>query len=382
MTSSTPKYQEISEGTTNILVYSKDRHYKGPAKRDDLPFYNPSMILNRDTSILIAQHLLNTNSQKLLFLDGLAASGIRGVRFCHELTGDFFVTINDISPTAHALIQRNISNNAIHNAQATNKNIHELLGTQHYHAIDIDPFGSPIRYLDGAIRALKHKGILSVTATDTAALCGVYPKVCRRRYFSQPFHSPMMHQVGLRILIAAIAREAAKYEKGVKPLLCYYTDHYFRCYLQLQNTKEQSTKTLSNINTVDLDQYAFKPIGKPQMRGPLWTGPLHHKPTLESLYKLSSEFTLNSSSQLQRLFPLWLEETQSPPFHYSTDILARNHHCDPPRIDRFKQFFTDEGYHLYKTHFGGGTFSTDAPYQIVTMLLQKYHRKRQKPADE
>ena len=36
--------------------------------------------------------------------------------------------------------------------------------------IDVDPFGSPITFIDGALQALGRVGVLEVTATDTAAL--------------------------------------------------------------------------------------------------------------------------------------------------------------------------------------------------------------------
>ena len=35
--------------------------------------------------------------------------------------------------------------------------------------IDVDPFGSPITFIDGALQALGRVGVLEVTATDTAA---------------------------------------------------------------------------------------------------------------------------------------------------------------------------------------------------------------------
>ena len=41
-----------------------------------------------------------------------------------------------------------------------------------YQWIDIDPFGSPVPFIDSAIQSLARTGVLEVTATDTAALTG------------------------------------------------------------------------------------------------------------------------------------------------------------------------------------------------------------------
>jgi len=85
----------ITEGKTEILVFKKKVSKKGPGSKDKVPFYNPSMELNRDLSVLVNQWLVDNNRGSTYILDGLAASGIRGVRLANELEGDFNVTIND-----------------------------------------------------------------------------------------------------------------------------------------------------------------------------------------------------------------------------------------------------------------------------------------------
>ena len=41
----------VSEGTTDILIHKNKSYIKGPAVKKTIPFYNPSMELNRDLSI-------------------------------------------------------------------------------------------------------------------------------------------------------------------------------------------------------------------------------------------------------------------------------------------------------------------------------------------
>lgn len=43
---------------------------------------------------------------------------------------------------------------------------------QVYDAIDLDPYGTPAHLLDSAVQAVAEGGILMVTATDMAVLCG------------------------------------------------------------------------------------------------------------------------------------------------------------------------------------------------------------------
>ena len=61
-------FEEITEGNTNIFVYKTKNASKGPSSKNDVPFYNPSMQLNRDISILVCQQLLNNSKRKMILL--------------------------------------------------------------------------------------------------------------------------------------------------------------------------------------------------------------------------------------------------------------------------------------------------------------------------
>ena len=184
----TQSFESITEGTTNVMVFKNKESKKGPGSKDKLPFYNPSMELNRDLSILVCQWLINNSKKPVRLLDGLAASGIRGIRFSNELEGDFDVTINDWNPDAFILIDKNIEKLKLKNTIAISCNLNSLLSESKFDYIDIDPFGSPVYFIDSAVRSISKDGIIACTATDTATLCGTYPKVCLRRYGATPFH--------------------------------------------------------------------------------------------------------------------------------------------------------------------------------------------------
>ena len=94
MTEST--FTSIIEGSTSLFVYGKKQTRKGPGKKHALPFYNPAMQLNRDISIALLQWYVNQTDQEMItVLDGLAASGIRGIRMAHEIDGSLEITCND-----------------------------------------------------------------------------------------------------------------------------------------------------------------------------------------------------------------------------------------------------------------------------------------------
>jgi tRNA (guanine26-N2/guanine27-N2)-dimethyltransferase len=54
--------------------------------------------------------------------------------------------------------------------------------------VDLDPYGSPSRLLDAAVQAVGEGGLLLVTATDMAVLCGNNGEACYAKYASYPLH--------------------------------------------------------------------------------------------------------------------------------------------------------------------------------------------------
>jgi tRNA (guanine26-N2/guanine27-N2)-dimethyltransferase len=364
------KIDNIIEGDTKVLVYKKKNTLHGPSSKGKEPFYNPAMELNRDLSILICQWLLDEKKSHIKLLDGLAASGIRGIRFANELNGDFEVKINDWDKNSYKLITKNNNQYKFDNVIIYNKNLNILLCEEKFHYIDIDPFGTPVYFLDSAMRSIQNNGIIACTATDTATLCGVYPKVCRRRYNAEPCHSYMMHETGLRILIGYICREAGKYDKAIEPLVCYSTDHYFRAYIKIINNvsyANESGKNYRILNTEDLD---FFQKYKTNI-GPLWIGKLFNKNFIKELRNNLFEKNLNKKYELIKLLDIFEEESDAPYFFYTTDNLSSSLKLPPPKLKVILNTLKNIGYLATRTHFSPTGFKTDASKKEIEKNFKK-----------
>lgn len=83
---------------------------------------------------------------------------------------------------------------------------------QAYDAVDLDPYGSPTQLLDSAVQAVAEGGLLLVTATDMAVLCGNNGEACWGKYGSYPLHRSYCHEMALRILLAAIEVVQCRHE--------------------------------------------------------------------------------------------------------------------------------------------------------------------------
>jgi len=210
------------------LLIPQAHSSKGPGKRLGCVFFNAQMAFNRDVSVMLFRSL----RVKGTALDAMAATGARGIRLANESPGDFRMFVNDKDPRAFRYIQANIGLNALENCEAVNQDLRCHLASAVHDYVDIDPFGTPAPFVQAALQGLKRNGVLAVTATDTAPLAGTHAKKCARRYMARPLRNAFGHETGLRILLGYLAREAAQLDKGVRPLLCFYADHYFRCFVR------------------------------------------------------------------------------------------------------------------------------------------------------
>ncbi len=357
--------KEITEGSTDIFVHINKEKKKGPGiKKGGIPFYNPTMELNRDFSIAFLEWLTKEINHPLKILDGLSSSGIRGVRFCNEIDGDFKVFLNDWDKNAFNLIKKNIENNNLKNAYPVNSELNALLSSDKFDYIDIDPFGSPVYFFDSALRSIRHNGVISFSATDTATLCGVYKKVCRRRYDAESFHGVSMKEVGMRILIGAIARAAARHEKGIMPIISYVTDHYFRCYVKVFDNVNKANDTISKVKTIKAgEKIGFKEIKKDV--GPVWTGKIQFKKMFKDIRSISLSKKFGSKKKLLKLINFLEEEADMPMFYYTTDSISSSLKKSPPKKVNLINNLEKKGYKASGTHFDDMGFKTDAEMEDI-----------------
>lgn len=360
---------QLTEGKTKLIV-PDFKNFKGPGSSKMPVFYNPNMEFNRDVSIIVNQAYVE--DRRLELLDGLAGTGAKGVRLANEVNGNFSMFVNDKNPLAYDLIMKNVALNKLGDVVTKHTDLNILLSEKHFDYIDIDPFGSPVKFIDAAFRSIRDKGMLGVTATDTAPLCGTYPKACLRRYGAKSFRTSYCHETGLRILLGYCAREAVKYDIAIEPLVVHYSDHYFRIYITVKKGAKRADESLDNIGYIHHDfkkgartMHTFKDP-RPGSVGPLWIGKLYNKPFLE---RVELNKTLGTKKRLQKFLNLWIEEAEAPPSFYDVNEIASLIKASPPRVDWIIEKLRTNGFFTCRTHFSPTGFKTDATIEDVKSIL-------------
>ena len=234
-----------------VKIYS----YGEKISKELTVFYNPVMKLNRDISLLVIATYFK--DKKIKFCDPMSASGIREIRFLKTIPEKFEkIIIGDISQDATENIKKNFENNnvSLERVNLICANAINTISSEYFDFIEIDPFGSPVPFLDMAAQRIKHNGILSVTATDTAALCGTYPKTTLRKYNIKIEKTLWHEELGLRNLIAYTQRQVAKYDKIAIPLISYSNNHYFKIFFKVEDSKTKAVLMLKELAFIEWDK--------------------------------------------------------------------------------------------------------------------------------
>lgn len=322
-----------------------------PSKKMEV-FYNPIMKHQRDIAIEIIKHF----ELKKIGLP-LAGTGIRGIRILQAIP-DTEIYFNDISSTATKLIENNLKENNIFSRYSiSNKDANIFLREgRGFDYIDIDPYGSSVYFIESALHSLRNKGILAVTNTDTAALCGSYPTVCKRRYGSKPIQTEMMHEFGTRILIKKIQEIGAMHDKAIIPILAYAKDHYIRAYFKVSREKKLCNELLkkhvfySQEDTLLLEEST-------EGYGPVWKGQLVDKEIAQILPKNTFNDILKEESQ------------ENITFGYDLHEICPKMQIAIPRSKKVIEKVKEKGYFCSKTIFSETAVKTNMPKKEFLELL-------------
>ena len=373
-------FTERTEGTTSIIV--PQQHLTRSM------FYNPKMELCRDIDIAcLAVFVASVPSKNLSYLDALAGTGARGVRVAHEV-GDLDVTINDHSTHAVELISRNIQVNGVEDvATASHENANVLLHREHYDIVDLDPFGSPVPFLDAACQSAKK--LLLVTATDTAPLCGAHTSGLRN-YGARPLNTEYHAEMGTRVLLGAVTRELARHDKSAKPLLSYASAHFIRLIIQVERGAKKADAAVSRLGFIAHcftcgHRVAF-PCGdmldlnvpdrceicgyKLQIAGPLYIHPIKDPAFCERVHAELANRTLGQQQEAMTILHTSIHELDIP-FFFEHHALCKAVKIPPPPLHLLIQALHENGFVASRTIFAAIGIKTDARIDELQRIIKQ-----------
>ncbi|KAL1265923.1 hypothetical protein QQF64_003950 [Cirrhinus molitorella] len=260
-----------------VVQLSEEKNGTVDQEASEQPENEPQKEEEGDEKDYITASVGERCEQGLRVLEGLAASGLRSVRFALEVPGLKNITANDYSAKAAALIARNAQhNNVSHILQASQRDasmvMYEARGRkERYDVIDLDPYGSPSPFLDAAVQAVSEGGLLCITCTDMAVMAGNSGETCYSKYGSVSIKSKYCHEMALRIILHSLDQRAAVYQRYIEPLLSVSVDFYIRVFVRVKTgqsvVKNSASKQALLYNCVGCGAFHLQRMGKKMSQG-------------------------------------------------------------------------------------------------------------------
>ncbi|TGJ78807.1 hypothetical protein E0Z10_g9959 [Xylaria hypoxylon] len=403
------------------------------------------------------------NAPSFTILDALSATGLRALRYAQELPFVTSVTANDLLPSAVEAIRRNAEHNRIESkiiatAGDARAHMYSLLAEEvsrdhdrdrhsnknkskgkRYNVIDLDPYGTAAPFLDAAVNAVRDDGgLLCVTCTDSGVWASNgYPEKSFSLYGGVPVKGFYSHEVGLRLILHAIATSAARYGLAIEPLLSLSIDYYVRIFVKIRRSPAQvkflAGKTMlvyncdygcgawetqllarnkkatnkSGKGTYYKHGAAFAPTAgsnckhcdsNMHLAGPMYAGPLHSpdfiKKILGDLPNAPDEI-YGTKLRIEGMLRTALEESIEPPedtlpenkedefaalepypFYFHPTNLAGAMRCICPDEDSFRGALRHLGYVVTRSHCKAGSMKTNAPWSVVWHIMREWTRQK------
>ncbi|KAK9696348.1 RNA methyltransferase tRNA(m5U54)methyltransferase, partial [Basidiobolus ranarum] len=292
-------YNKVTEGQATILFPTSNE-----------VFYNPVQQFNRDMSIaairtwseIFAEEKKQKAEKKkggkaasengdsslnsientfkgFSVLEALSATGLRSVRYAKEIPNIKYIVANDLEPDAVNAIKRNIKFNEL-SEDKVRANLGDACSVMYEHrdpakrydVIDLDPYGSAVPFIDGAVQAVSDGGLLCVTCTDLAVLASnSYTETCFYKYGGMPVKADYSHEMALRLVLNSLQSAAARYKRQIVPLMSCSIDFYVRLFVRVYTSPAEVKKTASKTSMVyqcsGCKSFQTQPLGKITVNG-------------------------------------------------------------------------------------------------------------------
>lgn len=345
-------------------------------------------------------------------LEGLAASGLRSIRYAREVGGVKEIVANDISKQALECMKQNIKHNEVEDIVIPSHNDASMVMYQNrepskrFHAIDIDPYGSPHTFLDGAVQCVVDGGILLVTCTDMAVLCGNSPETCYTKYGALSVKSKACHEIALRIVLQCIESHANRYGRHIVPLLSLSADFYVRVVVKVFSSKVRCKETFSKVSwlyqCVGCETTTMHPLGRVLVNGrsvkyqlssgppvtetcshcghrhlvggPLWSAPIHDREFLSTLKASLVQEDFSTFRRIYGILTMMEEELPDVPLYYVVDKLASVAGVTPCRMVQFRSALLNAGYQVSMSHAGKASVKTNAPPYVIWDVVRAWEK--------
>lgn len=355
----------------------------------------------------------------LRVLEALSATGLRSIRYWKEVEEGLLdeILVNDFDEKAVDAIKRNFK----HNNVPMDKCIPNLgdacdvmysnrcLSKSHeqdrgFDVIDLDPYGTAANFLDGAVQSVRDGGLLCVTCTDKAVLCGKNSETCYGKYGATSIRAGYCHEMAVRIVLQSIEHAANKYKRYIIPLVSMSIDFYVRVFVRVKtsplNVKSASSKMALVYQSNGCDAFYLQPLGtidtsgknpryslgtgppcdrkcqftgsRLKVGGPIYSAPMHDKDFVGTLLNHVKSHPKKFGTEKRILGQLNVVDSEiDAPLYYKHMDLGRTFHT-PVKLNKLRSAIINAGYQVSQSHSHPSAVKTTAPPDVIMDIMKQF----------
>ena len=311
------------------------------------------------------------------YLDVMSGTGARGLRIAHELNPDC-VFINDVNVHGIDLARQGSALNNLSNVKFSQYEACRFLSNHSGRGergamVDVDPFGSPAPYMDCAIRATAHRGMVSFTATDLQVLGGLHNAACNRIYGGVPIRVSYGAEVAVRLILGCADSVAGRLGKQIVPLYTESHMHYYRVYLKIKPGADSHRGYAIHCNACGYRcmvqhrvRYCDVCGQVTTVAGPLWVGRLFDEAFVQVMISIDHD---KSDGVYDSMLEKCKSEAYLPGLFYTLDEVASRVKTGPPRLVDMIKGLHSMGFNASPTSFSPTGFRTNAKISDICGIM-------------
>ena len=353
-------------------------------------------------------------------LEALSATGLRAIRYAHEIPNVKEIVANDLLPAAVESIKKNVEYNKVEKIVKPNLDDANVLMYRNkstntrYHVIDLDPYGTATPFIDAAMQTIDDEGLMLVTCTDLSVLAGNgYPEKCFALYGGTNLAGhDATHESALRLVLNLLGQSAAKYKKSIEPLLSLSIDFYVRVFIKVR-TNPTEVKNLQHNTMVTYmcsgcGSYHNQRLGRQTKReskkgkeylkyslaqgppvnvrcnfcggahhivGPMYAGSLHNEEFINEVLRINKEEhedeVYGTRKRIEGMLTLAKNELETP-FYFTPNRVSSVLKFQVPSLKTVVAGLGSLGYECSLTHAQPSSLKTNAPWETIWYVMKKY----------
>ncbi|CAK8675996.1 tRNA (guanine(27)-N(2))-dimethyltransferase-like [Clavelina lepadiformis] len=180
---------------------------------------------SRAIALCCLSNLRHNIDGEIRALDASGCFGLAGVQWAKQFDTGVNIVINVAKGLKEIVETSLLQNQCKTSVKVLDEDSHVTMHSGKYMFIYLEAYGSAVTHFDAVFRSANHNGLVCITCTDTSVFQNKSPETARRLYGANLLQTEYYQELATRVIINNLVTAAARWNKGLKVLLCTFQEH-------------------------------------------------------------------------------------------------------------------------------------------------------------